>query len=367
MVRNIVFAHTCRTTSKVASIADIAGDDEINGTFSPFLLTKLDISYNDLQSLDLTFDNSGRTLLSCTQSSPCILESIEWLNISHNLLFKANISSVSEYLYLLPMTLKYLDISYNKLTDRQIDNIIQGLVALQEVNLSGNLLEVFPRSLYIAASKIRVIRISNTRLRSIDDVNLKQFPYLEILDLSDNQLTNIEIIVDVFKGSTYTGTIDAPLSSLFLANNSLKEIPSELCLFRNLRYLTLHGNPQKIIRTSQLDNIESVFATLRNKLPSSHITENISKATDTSRSRITSSASVKAYSSGTMEESSVRTLPPKTQGLTSSNSMSSLAQLESDILDIEQQLVDDYSLSSAKRQQLQKSLALKRANYNRMK
>ena len=63
---------------------------------------------------------------------------------------------------------------------------------------------------------------------------------LENLDLKGNKLI-VQKISRLY--------VAVSLTSLSLDNNELKEIPPELCLLVNLRYLGLYGNPQRSITT----------------------------------------------------------------------------------------------------------------------
>ncbi|XP_059051563.1 leucine-rich repeat-containing G-protein coupled receptor 5-like [Achroia grisella] len=186
------------------------------------------------------------------------------------------INYISKYSFASDNNIELLDLSYN-----QIGTIDEFAIAkcgnLQELNLANNNIAfVFelPRSVQIVIMKynslyqwpqfpvgIKLIDLSNNRLSDIYDDDSSDFQNLEILDISGNQISDLNIQKKM-----------PSLLNLDLAYNMIVDIPRTLNseIFPNLKTLRLDGNP---IRSIYFKNIIALKTLLMNDLESLTVVE----------------------------------------------------------------------------------------------
>ncbi len=114
--------------------------------------------------------------------------------------------------------------------------------ALQYLDLSGNRFNEIPKTILLIKS-LRTLYISYNQVRTLDEVWRKEhLPFLEILDASNNALTDLSDDV-YYKGG---------LNFLNVENNSLTKLPT-LLGFMKLSSLKVDGNPLKLIKRAVID------------------------------------------------------------------------------------------------------------------
>ncbi|CAG7718947.1 unnamed protein product [Allacma fusca] len=174
-------------------------------------LRQIDLSHNQIKSLnEMNFANFPH---------------LRHLDFSNNL-----IELILHNSFLNSSQLQYLDISGNKL--ESIDgNTFHGVIRL-ELDLSNNYLATLPPMIFdrIHVQKLHRINLSRNSFQTIpSDALQKQYFYLEALDMSDNQVTeipnNLNVLVNVKELDLSNNPID---------ENSLKHILSEPKTVRTL-------------------------------------------------------------------------------------------------------------------------------------
>lgn len=181
------------------------------------------------------------------------LEKLLFLDLSHNVLISVQDEFFSNNIYLLSISLA------NNVIKKIAVNSFHGLSDLRSLDLSGNLISDIPRNLF---GPLRNLLHLDLRGNSVANLNGRSFLGLDNLielDLSDNpfktlptdllhpcsRLRSLKLVntkIDVIKDSTFGGL--RYLSSLVVTHNKyLKEL--ERFVFNdtpNLRHLDLRGN-----------------------------------------------------------------------------------------------------------------------------
>ncbi|XP_041833581.1 leucine-rich repeats and immunoglobulin-like domains protein 3 [Melanotaenia boesemani] len=144
-----------------------------------------------------------------------------------------------------------LDLSHNKLSALDL-NLFSRLQNLREIKLNHNELEEIP-DIGPCSSNITTLILANNKITRISEEQLRPFPTLETLDLSNNN------IVEIKANSIPT----LPLKNLFLNNNriSLLETGCFTNLSNTLQVLRLTRNristiPSKIFQLPNLQHLE---------------------------------------------------------------------------------------------------------------
>lgn len=169
------------------------------------------------------------------------------LHIKHNLIVLQDDSFRDAY------TLKELHLKDNNVTTIP-DNVFDGMVSLEGIDLSSNNIYEVRRMAFAGAPNIKFVILESNRIKTIE-INSFNLPNLEFLDLSENQLSDIEY---AFRNCTrlknlmlgrnlietiQEGSLNLPnLELLDLSYNKLKALNTLLNGLPNLKFLTLSHN-----------------------------------------------------------------------------------------------------------------------------
>ncbi|KAL3835905.1 hypothetical protein ACJMK2_021366 [Sinanodonta woodiana] len=154
---------------------------------SNFLLLDFDGVENNITYMDI----SGNEIPNLQNSSFAGLSRLEFLNLSSN-----QIASVESGTFAPLQSLIYLDLSNNQLpnsiTRRLPSNLFETMFNLQVLNISKYSISYLPPTLFQTLHHVKVLDISTNSLNDFN-VNLKNLTELQILDLSDNHLSFLEL------------------------------------------------------------------------------------------------------------------------------------------------------------------------------
>eukprot|EP00981_Chlorochromonas_danica_P000662 scaffold146_cov171-Ochromonas_danica.AAC.11 len=188
---------------------------------------------NGLHSLDLQ-DNSFTQLpvnfLNCFMIRRC--------NLTNNQL------SVGIGITAFPEPLSYLhalDVSENQLTSDHLEVVLSYCDQLTELVAAHNPLTKLPRKLTQCA-QLQKVCFAYCKLKDISSLDFNQLSELEVVDLSNNQIT-------IFSDESNFIQYANKLSVLNLENNDIRDIPVALGKLGRLQTLLLAGNPQKMVRS----------------------------------------------------------------------------------------------------------------------
>jgi Leucine-rich repeat (LRR) protein len=235
------------------------------------LLDLQNASVSSLESLDeamqrLNLDPSGilSLVLSNNQFS-AIPEELFLFNSIKKLDFSMNM--LGSVLQQLPIEvcstihqLEHLDISSNKLSAESFDWAITALCLNSAATVSvvlapNNKITTVPPSI-CHLGVIRELNLSDNNLTSVEALDPKRLVCLEVLNLSNNKIRSISNLC------YFTNLID-----LLLENNDITDVPDEIGRLPKLRRISLHGNPQKKIRFTVLQNgSDAVLRYLKGRL-----------------------------------------------------------------------------------------------------
>ena len=180
------------------------------------------------------------------------IESITELNLSKNLIETFPLIILS-----LP-NLSILNISKNKINRFPYDeftstNLSKIKCNLTSLDISFNFLTKFPNVIGLFQN-ISEINLANNNIISIDNIlNMKLFE-LDILNLSDNKLEKLP-------NKLYK--VIPKLKSLLCSNNDLRDVPSDVCLLKNLNNVNFYGNQIRRLRTDALTSATALLNYLR--------------------------------------------------------------------------------------------------------
>lgn len=222
-------------------------------------LQRIDISYNLLKSLDLTFQEARqmvklRYLTVCANSIDQFPESLEMLPNLHEIDVRHNLMTCA--LPWMPQTLKKFTGSHNKprLGERQ-DSVadLRGsenrdsrfYPELTELYVDHSLdLEIYYS---YSMPKLEVLDLCGSNLPHLPDAMFNFVPNMRILNVSKNSLT---VLPDTIANLRL-------LEELNVSKNSLGELPHYLSLLPELSVLDAHANnlksiPKSLLRTPKL-------------------------------------------------------------------------------------------------------------------
>lgn len=193
---------------------------------------KLDLSYNNLQSLDVNLS---------------FFYKLEHLYLQHN-----QLASMSSDCFSNMGKLLHLDLSHNQLTD--LSNSLGAAGHLEEINLSYNQLVEVPNSL-MRCSKLRVLQATNNTISNINGKVLTMFTQLEKLELQHNAITVLSSLLFTIKRLVHADLSHNAISDITegIANweqlnyfdisyNEVLVIPRGLCFLKELEFLYMHYN-----------------------------------------------------------------------------------------------------------------------------
>ncbi|XP_014062846.1 titin [Salmo salar] len=153
-------------------------------------------------------------------------------NSRYVLLMNNRIDSIQLDLLNEYLSMEFLVLSNNRLTDGSIEGAFEGIPALRRLYLDRNLLESVPTDL---PASLEELRLDNNRLNVMSEGAWAHCPSLLVLSLSNNSLGN--------GNNTLPASVLSPLGSLrtlSLDRNRLASVPLGLPL--SIRELYLRGN-----------------------------------------------------------------------------------------------------------------------------
>lgn len=175
---------------------------------------------------------------------------VKVLDLSNN-----NISIIAKKAFYYLSSLEVLDLSSNKLTRKElIPEIFEGSFSPDE---------------YLPMKRLRVLRLGNNQLHSLDPDLFEHLPSLEELDLKENTFKIIDQPTEIAIGNimtlrvldlSYMELLEIPnrifhtpqgLQYLNLTGNLLTAIPEALEYAINLKWLSLDENPIEDINGEQ--------------------------------------------------------------------------------------------------------------------
>ncbi|VVC27182.1 Hypothetical protein CINCED_3A004293 [Cinara cedri] len=210
-----------------------------------------------------------------------VAESITQIYLQNN-----SINALSPNLFVNLYQLNSLDLSYNQLSSKWInDNTFSGLIrlvtlnlsnnkitklaptifhdlyTLQILNLAGNLIDFIPNDAFIQLHNLDTLVLSNNKITEITPLALNGLHALTLLSLDGNRITDVHD--DCFRNGT-------TLQDLNLSGNMLKTVPSALREMRLLKTVDLGENridfidPDSFYGMSNLYGLRLIGNRLRN-------------------------------------------------------------------------------------------------------
>ncbi|KAH9753674.1 Receptor-like protein 1 [Citrus sinensis] len=267
-----------------------------SGEYSWYLNASLFTPFQQLESLDLTYNNIAGCVENEGIERLSRLNNLKMLNLSENSFNNTILSSLTHLSSLRSLNLygnslegsidveefdslrdlEELDIGGNKI-DKFV--VSKGLSKLKSLGLSGIKLN---RSILSSLSSLRELDISRTGFKGTFDVReFDSFNDLEVLDMSYNEIDNL-VVPQGYKGLRRLKSLDLSefeirdgskllqsmgsfpsLNTLVLTDNNFTDIATatqELHNFTNLEYLTLD---ESSLHISLLQSIASLFPSLK--------------------------------------------------------------------------------------------------------
>ncbi|KAM6895663.1 podocan [Xenentodon cancila] len=170
-------------------------------------------------------------------------------NARYVLLMNNHISSIQLDLLSEYVSMEFLVLSNNELTDGAIEGAFEGVPALKRLYLDKNLLESVPVDLPVSLEELR---LDNNHVRVMSEAAWERCPWLSILSLHNNSLGNgSESLPD--------GVLAAlpNLRTLNLDHNKLASVPLGLPL--SIKALYLRGNLIEMFRIGVFNGISKLM------------------------------------------------------------------------------------------------------------
>lgn len=195
------------------------------------------------------------TVLLCSRVVQCSDKGVDKIpygipyNARYVLLMNNRIDSIQLDLLNEYVSMEFLVLSNNQLTDGSIEGALEGIPALKRLYLDRNLLESVPTDLPVSLEQLR---LDNNRLRVMSASAWARCPSLLVLSLSNNSLGN--------GSDSLPNAVLSPLSrlrTLNLDHNQLTLVPLGLPL--SLKELYLKGNLIEQFRQGTFDGISELL------------------------------------------------------------------------------------------------------------
>jgi Leucine-rich repeat (LRR) protein len=215
------------------------------------------MSLSGILKLNLSENNLQRVPVDVLLQLPHLSE----LNMSNNSFGTLPASLPSGTGQLFPASLRLLDISKCKLQTSHFLMFVMCGRNLKELRAHNNAIDFIPSELNTHCNSLRELKLNNNHLTSIANVDFALFPFLEIVDFTDNKIVSIEPIL-----RSLLLPDKSKLSTVLVDNNNIHEVPALFCKFNKLQHFGLFGNPQKTVRSNQLGNAEAIIRSLSNKV-----------------------------------------------------------------------------------------------------
>eukprot|EP00940_MAST-03C_sp_MAST-3C-sp2_P002693 g2693.t1 len=194
-----------------------------------FLYPDMFANLTNLQAIDLSYN------LFTTLEYPAA-----WRSVTTVVRLSAASNSVTDITFLanasLGATLEYLNLARNNIAFVERDSFA-GYANLQSVDLSKNALEAVSRGAFRETTQLVVLKLDSNFLVSVPSDLMRNMPVLRFLDLSNNRLQ--ELPVGAFK----TASTFSFLEVLDLSRNDIENIAHDQFLYNaRLKYLLLTDN-----------------------------------------------------------------------------------------------------------------------------
>jgi Leucine-rich repeat (LRR) protein len=147
---------------------------------------------------------------------------------------------------LIPACIKQLNLSKNKLSSHEVSLLLTGIegsrpeFSLLHLLLPYNLLDSIPASLSLHTC-LRELQLSSNRLTTLLPLDFGRFPHLTILDVSNNQITDLSNVHEA-----------RALQTLLLENNNLSHVPAELAFLEKVNLSHSVFSPQTFLNFNLL-------------------------------------------------------------------------------------------------------------------
>lgn len=188
-----------------------------NATFLPELTAALDVSFNNITTLNLTD----------------VILNLRYLKLSAN-----SIQNVDEHAFEGTPNLEKLILSYNNISSLPL-NAVKPLTNLKELDLSNNRIQNIPRRAFDYNTKLEQLILSHNPIKIVYAQWFESLSSLRDLKLNQAMLFSLE--AGTFKGLNQ-------LQSLDLSGNLFQSVPNDALRFLpNLKSLKLNNNNIKTL------------------------------------------------------------------------------------------------------------------------
>ena len=213
---NILYIHrgAFKSLPRLRGIS-LSGNDELSSTDLVQALQDLDVS--NLQEADLSDMNISDTVL------PALFRKEEFRALQRLSLSANIINTIPNAAFYFLVNLKYLDLSYNRLSQT---GDLGALSKLEQLSLAHNRLGELSDTAFEGLLALRTLDISNNQLEHLSVEPLQNLFELETLDARFNQIASIDVVSGLEN-----------LKYLLLANNEITDdftLPRRLPSLRHL-------------------------------------------------------------------------------------------------------------------------------------
>ncbi|KAF7991264.1 hypothetical protein HCN44_002826 [Aphidius gifuensis] len=259
----------------------------------------LDLSYNNIEAIDeLSFHNSTQLQIinlsynKIDNLNERTMEGIlrlEYLNLSNN-----NLTSLPETIFDISRirNIEKINLSFNKFNEIPIRSLTKQLLSLNYLNIANNkIVQVFTQdiigslkildlssnplsenSINEIIGKAKILRSLNLHNTGIKKLPRFETPFLKILNLSDNELSNIN--TSVLERTTLLEYLD-------ISNNKLENLTNLSTTYKllpSLKYLDISGNDPMIINEYTFDGLDKLRYLKMSNLNTTKIEKNTFKS-----------------------------------------------------------------------------------------
>lgn len=230
-------------------------------------LEYLDVSRNQIQSVNVTGSYHGQIFFLCTCLAPpprvskdhTCFHHLKHLDMSFN-----NFQTLPECLFYTMLSLEVLDVSNNCITSFTLSHDL--LPKVRVLNLSENSLETF-RISSESLQSLEELYLNGNALTVLDFQTFQSLPNLRILHLQRNDIQICPHGAFDAAGSCVAFESVPSLEYLDLSENSLRRLPAHAFRDTPLKRLDLSANPGLVLH-------EDTFAGLENSLVQLFLKEN---------------------------------------------------------------------------------------------